>query len=376
MKLIQKVAVIVASFSTFFIVTGMIPLSTDIQETFNISEEKTSFLITLSSLVCGITAFFSGVIIDRIGARTVMLLGCTVMSVCGVGLYMSSTLPYFTFFRALLGLANAMIMTATFSYAASNIEDKKEKKQFFSMHSILMVCAVLSTTFITTIITQKINLHAAFSIYFFAGIIGFCFNLSLNKNVKSDAPHLSILQGFKGLPLKIYLIPICVAISFALFYGMAIEIPFKLRNIGLYNEIYTSYIISAGSIISIIFTFIYRAKFTHVCDFVLHMVCCVLLFIGYTTFVNASNITMIVLSIAALYVPMGYVPPSLNPWITEGVDKKVIGRVSSLITVFIYLGIFLSAYIPILLKSSILFIYGLLLIYFGTVFFLEKINKK
>ncbi len=375
MKLIQKIALIFSSFSTFFIVTGMIPISTSIQNFFNISEEKTSFVITFSSLVCGVTAFFSGLTIDRFGAKLIMLCGCLLMSLSGIVLYNVQDLFIFTAFRGVLGISNAMIMTSTFSYAATYIEDKNDRKQFFSIHSILMVCAVLSTTFITTFVMQKINLRSVFLIYFFAGIVGFVFNLSLQRHQSTTTRNVSIVEGFKGLPLKTYLIPVCVSISFMFFYGMAVEIPFKLRNIGFYNELHTTYIISSGSIISIIFTFIYRAKFTNVSDFILHTLCCVMLFGGYTIFPHASNIPMIILSIAFLYIPMGYLPPSLNPWITDGINKNIIGRVSSLITVFIYLGIFLSAYVPILLKRNILFIYGLLLIYFAVVFLLEKVIK-
>ena len=105
-----------------------------LKERLGVSYIDLGFALTLFAVVSGLTQAPIGYLVDRIGARKILIVGMTLGSAALIGLGLSLSYPSLIVCAALLGLANSVYHPADYAILSAHMDETRMGRAF-SIHS-------------------------------------------------------------------------------------------------------------------------------------------------------------------------------------------------------------------------------------------------
>jgi FSR family fosmidomycin resistance protein-like MFS transporter len=211
-----------AHFFSHFYQLALAPLFPLLHTAFDVSYVMLGSVVTAFYAVSGVCQTFSGILVDRWGARPVLIGGIALMAVC---ILLAGLVSDFWMLYPLLivaGLGNSIFHPADFS-ALSHYVSNERHGRAFSIHSFAGSAGYAASPLITGAIAVAFGWRAGLIT---AGVMGILMTLLLLRYAKRFMPDFHETHHDETLPkfsyLKIITMPVIIlSFSYLLFSSMA-----------------------------------------------------------------------------------------------------------------------------------------------------------
>lgn len=279
-----------------------------------------------------------GLLIDRLGARRLILFGFAVFAVAGsAGLYLDHAIPLLVS-RFLLGFAGVSIATAA-TWLIGERYDEDRRRRLIGIQDSLAGIAAMSAVLLSGAAAATGGWRMPFAIYLIAAPL---FVLALVavpaiaiSGRKDNAAALSVLQ-----PLwPIYASILALA---GLMMLPATQVPFLLENIGIADPVIRSRVIASSALLSIVSAALYAPVRQQLGERGTLVVILAAYTLGTTTLAMANNAYIAALGCASLGIGTGLFSPHFASLLIARTPLAVRGRAIGLMFGTIFLSEFLS----------------------------------
>ena len=305
-------------------------------------------VLTIPALFIAITSPLAGILIDRYGRMKLLWAAMVLYAIAGTGGFYLENLYHILISRAVLGIAVGMSMTIVITLIADYFVGQERQKftgiqvAFMSMGGIVLVSL---GGFLA-----DISWRTPFLIYLFSLVILPMAVLYLYEP-KVEKPNRQSADQPKS-PSIIWLLIINTMIMWILFFILPVHLPFHLKAIGVEKNALIGVAVAVSTLFSAISSFSYskiKGKFSYYFIF----------FLGYSIMAVGLVITSMATSYGIVLVAMsfagfgiGMMIPNTNFWIMEIVPAEIRGKEIGKLTMFWFMGQFLSPIITLPLVKA------------------------
>lgn len=373
-----EMVLILCGFCTFLSFSAFVSILHIIQEYYHFTKYQTSLLLSLTPLSCGLFSIISGYLCDKFSYKKILICGLCIFGISGFFCFnIFENIYIVSILRLLLGIGNAMILAGVFTCVGQNFDSHK-RKVFYSRYSVATSFSIIGVTYLFSTITklfswQRVGLAFLILIPIFEIVKRTLPDNSEETEKNKNDIKIPITQ----LPIKTFLIPWIILISFSCFYCIMTLLPFKLRSLGYSSPYVVAKFISMGSILTAFFSYLYKSLFKNVESYKVQFISIICMVIGFTLVKidltdNQFETAIFVIGFLMLFVAFGFSPPSMTFWMLENVPHQYIGRLNGIITCCIYLGAFCSSAVMWIFGKSLILLYLLILVLFCLVRLAKK----
>lgn len=296
-------------------------------------------IITLPALIIAIFSPVIGYIADRIGRKKILLFSLILYSIGGTSGYFLNDIYYLLGSRIVLGIAVAGIMTIALTLVGDYFVGK-ERNSFMGIQGAFMgIGGVVFISFAGWLADQHWQLPFLiylFSIPVFVLAIIYLYEPEVVKKQVNKESGKIIYN--RGLAMVIYTLGF---LGIVFFYMVPVQIPFLLNKLHMSNS-QIGYAISLATLSSAMVSMNYRRikerfSFKTIYRFAL-------LFMGSGFFIisQVSDYYAIMTGLMVGGLGTGLLMPTGNLWIMSIAPEKIRGTLVGRLSMFIFLGMFLS----------------------------------
>lgn len=307
-------------------------------------------IITLPALFIVIGSPIAGLIVDRFGRKSLLLITAMVYGLAGSsGLYLES-LPAILLGRAVLGLAVAGVIVSATTLIADYYSGPA-RAAFMGLQAGFMGLGGVLFLTLGGVLAQQ-NWHYPFGIYLFAWLIVpliFAFVLEpdsaereldnsseANIGVASDAAQPSLPIGVMAIVYGL------TALSQIAFYLIPVQLPFLLEQLVKALPSQSGMAIALCTLFSAIASLTY-GKLKQRMEFVAFLPMIFgLMGIGYLLIGQSSNWSQVLAGLAIAGMGLGILMPNMSVWLSTAVPDAIRGRALGGLSTAMFLGQFLS----------------------------------
>jgi MFS family permease len=208
-------------------------------------------VMTMPSIGLMLGGVFSGFVVDRIGARTTLLIALTIVAVTGsAGLYVDGA-PLLLGSRLLLGFAAVTVGTAT-GYMIGVFIDPVKRTRILGYRNAFGSFFGLIGAYSAGPVTEFVGWRSSFAIYFVVAALIFVTAIAVipatppqSQQARAAEPKASLLSLMPILPFYILVIPFAVL---TMINGA--QLSFLMTADGVTSAVVQSWIIGLGSVFS------------------------------------------------------------------------------------------------------------------------------
>lgn len=314
------------------------------------AELLSRLILTLPALLIAVSAPVCGLVIDLLGRKKLLLAALVLYGLAGTAGFVLNNLVAILVSRALLGLAIAGIMT-TATTLVGDYFTGDERRHFVGLQAGFMAVGGVLFVGLGGWIAD-FNWRNPFLIHLFAlGLLPLA-GLALAEpemhKIRSQASQnpgqysrfwLAFLVGF-------------AFVSMILFYMMPVQVPFLLRDIGVFKSALAGLAIVCFSVTGTTVSFLYpkiKRKFNF-----LTIYCFTFLFmsVGYLIIGSAAAFWQVALGMFIAGWGTGLIIPNQNLWVITLAPEHLRGRLVGIVSTAFFLGQFLS---PVLIQPLLRF---------------------
>lgn len=192
----------------------------------------TRLLITAPSLTVALVAPFAGLLVDRVGRKSMLITGSALFGLAGSAGLWAPSLPVLLATRLVLGMGVAMLMTAMTALVAQYFHGPMRGK-FMGLQMTFINFGGL----IFIAVAGQLANHSAFYPFalYLAGLVYlpilYLFLDEPKTHSHEDGSHPTA-QGQEGWPMVLGLALLLMALTFATFYLLPTQIAFYLGQLG------------------------------------------------------------------------------------------------------------------------------------------------
>ena len=306
-------------------------------------------ILTAPALSIAVIAPFTGLILDRLGRRPVLLFCLALYSLSGTAGFYLHSLSAIIISRAVLGIAVSGIMTGFIALIADYFEGGKLNR-FMGIQAAFMGFGGVVFIF-TGGLLADINWRCPFLIYFFSILILPLVYFFLPEPAHKVGPETKLRDMFK-LPHDFNRRPVIFIYAAALFcmlafYLMPVQLPFLLKEVVQSSNTQIGTVMAVMILCSSSMSMRYRwfkSKMSHELILTLNLG---ILGLGYLIVSFADSLTMVITGMIVAGLGVGTFWPNMNVWLVKFAPPDMRGRIYGGLTTCICLGQFLS---PVLVK--------------------------
>ena len=336
--------VLAASTLTLMALTVLSSILNLLREDLGLSASGVGFLVTAYAALVALASPFVGIAIDRWGPKPLLVSGLLVYGLSGgAGLFVDSYYPLVAS-RAVLALAVAAIFSAVSVIIGQNYHGK-------DLHQ--MMGLRVSVNYFVTVIGSALggwlgafSWHAPFSIY----LVGIPLGLAILRWVPSSQAHTESVGTTKKVAFRTIIShqPVLIAVYALTFIStfvlstVAVYLPQLLERIGVSDTftigLYLSVLTLTVAVISLLYGWVKA-----ILDYGAIAITAVALWtLGFAVIVLAPGKATILIAVAIIGLGLGLTLPATIAWASEIGPESLRGRITSNVTTFVYLGIFLA----------------------------------
>jgi MFS family permease len=344
--MLKLITLLLTSSMTVMAGATIAPALPQIQEFFAIppgspAELQVKLLLTIPALFTAIGGVLSGLIIDRWGRKLPLAAAVVLYGVAGCsGLWLNELGPMLIG-RALLGLAVAMISTASAALIADYFQGPQRTEILGRQSAAMGFGGVLFLLLGGAAATQ--SWRFPFLIYLFAFIV-LPLVLQLKEPNRADSLHFELPEtGTKTLPVgTIATIYALTTVTMMIFYMVPVQLPFYIKAIGLGGSWEAGQAIAICTLASAIASLRYAQLKTHL-NFPKILLCLFCLMAsGYGILAHAPNYATLLLGLMIAGTGLGFFLPNMTVWLTATTPARQRGQILGGLTSCMFLGQFAS----------------------------------
>ncbi len=305
-------------------------------------------VLTVPALFISITSPVAGLLIDRYG-RMKLLYGAMVLyAIAGTAGYYLDNLYYILASRAVLGIAVGLSMTIVITLIADYFEGEERKKftgiqvAFMSIGGIILVSL---GGFLADITWRAPFLIYLLSLAFLPMAVIHLYEPQVIKAVTKDG------NKTKSPPL-LWLLIINTMVMWILFFILPVHLPFHLKVLGVEKNSLIGIAVAISTFFSAISSFSYfriKGKFSYYTIFFMGYL---IMAIGLVITALAHSYVVVVIAMMFSGFGIGMMIPNTNLWIMQIVPPEIRGREIGKLTMFWFMGQFLSPVLTLPLSKS------------------------
>ena len=309
------------------------------------SDLLVKLVLTVPALAIAFIAPFTGLILDRLGRRPVLLFCLALYGIAGTAGFYLNTLEGIIISRAVLGIGVSGIMTG-FTALIADYFDGEELNRFMGIQAGFMGFG--GVVFISAGgILADVSWRFPFLIYFFSLAILPLVYRFVPEPVRNSSHSASSLRemfrlpgGFKRRPvLLIYSIAITCMLAF---YLVPVQLPFLMKEIANSSNSRIGTVMAGmilcSSIISMRYKW-FRARLSHEAILILNFS---MMAAGFLVISLAARVAVLAAGLIIIGLGMGTYWPNISVWLVKYAPVNMRGRIFGGLTTSVYLGQFLS----------------------------------
>ncbi len=304
------------------------------------AELLSKLILTVPALFIAISAPICGWISDRWGRRKPLLSALLLYGLAGTAGFVLNDLIAILISRAFLGAAIAGIMTTATALVGDYFADD-ERRRFVGLQAGFM--AVGGVLFVGAGgLIADLNWRYPFLIHLFALMLLPSVYLSLPEASRSQS-NSDVHPSHQRLPLMGLLLLIGFAfISMILFYMMPVQVPFLLKDIGIFQSAMAGLAIVCFSVTGTTVSFLYPKIKRHADFLSIYLITCTFMSLGYLLIGTSSNFLQIAIGMAIAGMGIGLIVPNQNLWVITLSPDHLRGRMIGIVSAAFFLGQFSS----------------------------------
>ena len=296
-------------------------------------------VLTMPALFIVIGAPVAGVLTDSWGRKGLLSVSVVLYGLAGASGVVLDTLWALLAGRALLGLAVAGIMT-TVTTLFTDYYEGDERAQLLGLQATFMSLGGVLFLSLGGVLAD-LSWRFPFLIYLFAFVLlpFIAFALYEPERQTDSGSHAPLSH----LPWRLLSIIYGVALVMqVVFYTVPVQLPFYLEQLLSASATQSGLAIAAVTVFSAIASTFY-GKFQKRFGFIVILVVSLAVMgAGYMVIGAGSSYLVIMTGLALGGVGLGLMMPNLNTWLSERVPDQLKGRALGGLTLFFFLGQFLS----------------------------------
>ena len=334
-------------------------------------------VLTIPALFIAITSPLAGALIDRYGRLKLLWAAMVLYAIAGTGGFYLQSVYHILVSRAILGIAVGMSMTIVITLIADYFEGQERQKftgiqvAFMSMGGIVLVSL---GGFLA-----DVSWRAPFLIYLFSLIVLPLAIVYLYEPTVAGKKQQSEVQV--KTPSIIWLLVINTMIMWIIFFILPVHLPFHLKALGVEKNALIGIAVAVSTLFSAVSAFSYskiKGKFTFYSIFCIGYL---IMAIGLVLTSWAASYGMVLVAMSFAGFGIGMMIPNTNLWVMQIAPPEIRGKVIGKLTMFWFMGQFLSPIITLPLAKrfslpSIFMLAAILLSVLALVFLILHIKHR
>ncbi len=295
-------------------------------------------VLTIPALFIAITSPIAGILIDRYGRLKLLWASMVLYAIAGTGGFYLENLYQILISRAILGIAVGMSMTIVITLIADYFEGQERQKftgiqvAFMSMGGIVLVSL---GGFLTDISWRTPFLIYALSLVFLPMAILHLYEPKVEKRVQQSGHQ-------PKTPSIIWLLVFNTMIMWIIFFILPVHLPFHLKALGVEKNALIGIAVAVSTLFSAVSAFSYskiKGKLTYYSIFFAGYL---IMAIGLALTSWATSYGMVLVAMSFAGFGIGMMIPNTNLWVMQIAPPEIRGKVIGKLTMFWFMGQFLS----------------------------------
>ncbi|MCZ4428270.1 MFS transporter [Agrobacterium sp. SOY23] len=339
-----KITLLFVATLTIMAGTTVAPSLPAIEQTFLSTphvEIMSRMVLTLPSVFVALCAPLAGILADRFGRKRLLLGAILLYSLSGMSGLFADTLAGLLVGRAFLGLAIGAIMTIGTALVGDYFEGPARERYLGLQQAFTQIGGVVFV--VAGGLLADLHWRAPFAVYAAALLILPAALLFLTEPARNDSrSKAGGEQAFAVNWLLVAVLALAVFLVNALFYTIPSQLPFFLRERGLFSGSIAGYAIGifnlAGALAALNFGRLRaRASVTAIIAAGL-----VLMATGFALLAMAGGLWSMLSALAVVGLGLGLVMPGIMSTTIMLAPLRLRGRIAGIVTASMFLGHFIS----------------------------------
>lgn len=340
---VTKATLLLVSTLTVMAGATIAPSLPSMQEHFNEVNNAALWVrlvLTLPALFIVIGSLIAGVMVDRFGRKLLLLAATALYGLAGASGYVLDALFHIPIGRAFLGFAVAGIMVTATTLIADYYKGPA-RAAFMGLQAAFMGLGGVLFLSLGGFLADQ-HWRFPFLIYLFAWVLLPLIAWTISEPQHTVSPTTS--ENVSGaFPVKLLVFVYGVALlTQIIFYLIPVQLPFYLKDIANANASQSGLAIALATLFSAISSLFFGKVKQRLGFFSILVLVFGLMGVGYSIIGLANQYEIALIGLAIAGMGLGLLMPTLNLWIASEASDTIRGRALGGLTMFFFLGQFLS----------------------------------
>ncbi len=295
-------------------------------------------VLTIPALFIAITSPLAGILIDRYGRMKLLWSAMVLYAIAGTAGFYLQDLYHILISRAVLGIAVGMSMTIVITLIADYFEGQERQKftgiqvAFMSMGGIVLISL---GGFLADISWRTPFLIYALSLVFLPMAILHLYEPKVEKSVQHSGHQ-------PKTPSIIWLLVFNTMIMWIIFFILPVHLPFHLKSLGVEKNALIGIAIAVSTLFSAVSSFSYSKIKGKLTFYSIFFIGYLIMAIGFALTSWATSYGMVLGAMVFVGFGIGMMIPNTNLWVMQIAPPEIRGKVIGKLTMFWFMGQFLS----------------------------------
>ena len=347
---LKLTVLLVSSLTIMSIITisPALPAMTTAFSTYPNGQFLVQIALTIPAFFIAVTSPLAGFLIDKYGRLKLLWASMVLYAIAGTGGFYLENLYHILISRAILGVAVGMSMTIVITLIADYFVGP-ERQKFTGIQVAFMSLGGIVLVSLGGFLAD-ISWRTPFLIYLFSLAILPMAVLYLYEPVveKSNQRASETVKS----PKIIWLLVINIMIMWIIFFILPVHLPFHLKAIGVEKNALIGIAVAMSTLFSAVSSFSYskiKGKFSY---YFIFFIGYVVMGIGLAITSYATSYGMVLIAMMFAGFGIGMMIPNTNFWIMQIAPPEIRGKEIGKLTMFWFMGQFLSPILTLPLAKS------------------------